>query len=94
MKPLRYIIYRTRALLWSSFLSLEGLSERLVNGSVVVWDANNPPLVLDENSASSSSQTRGEGFHGGDFYDSRQFFLSQSEENFFEIESDDDDDIE
>ena len=80
---------------WSSLLSLEGLSERLVNGSVVVWDANNPPLVLDENSASSSSsQTRGEGFHGGDFYDSRQFFLSQSEENFFEIESDDDDDIE
>ena len=77
---------------WSSFLSLEGLSERLVNGSVVVWDANNPPLVLDENSASSSSQTRGEGFHGGDFYDSH-FFLSQSE-NFFEIESDDDDDIE
>jgi hypothetical protein len=60
---------------------------------VVVWDANNPPLVLDENSASSSSsQTRGEGFHGGDFYDS-QFFLSQSE-NVFEIESDDDDDIE
>ena len=58
------------------------------------FDANNPPLVLDENSAKSSSRTRFcEGFHGGDFYDS-QFFLSQSEENFFEIESDDDDDIE
>ena len=55
----------------------------------MLWDANNPPLVLDEKSA--SSQTRG-GFNGGDFYDS-QFFLSQSE-NFFEIESDDDDDIE
>ena len=80
---------------WSSFLSLEGLSERLVNGSVVVWDANNPPLVLDENSAKSSSRTRFcEGFHGGDFYDSHSFFLSQSGENFVEIESDDDDAIE
>jgi hypothetical protein len=34
---------------------------------LVLWDANNPPLVLDEKSA--SSQTRG-GFNGGDFYDS------------------------
>ena len=60
------------------------------------FDANNPPLVLDENSAkSSSSRTRGEGFHGGDFYDSHSFFLSQSGENFVEIdESDDDDAIE
>ena len=74
--------------MWSSFLSLDlGLSER--------FDANNPPLVLDENSAkSSSSRTRGEGFHGGDFYDSHSFFLSQSGENFVEIESDDDDAIE
>ena len=59
------------------------------------FDANNPPLVLlDENSAKSSSRTRFcEGFHGGDFYyDSHSFFLSQSEENFVEIESDDDDD--
>jgi len=78
----------TRA--WSSFLSLDlGLRER--------FDANNPPLVLDENSAKSSSRTtRGEGFHGGDFYDSHySFFLSQkSGENFVEIESDDDDAIE
>ena len=60
----------------------------------MVWDANNPPLVLDENSASSSSsQTRGEGFHGGDFYDSHSFFLSQkSGENFVEIDESDDDD--
>jgi hypothetical protein len=76
----------TRA--WSSFLSLDlGLRER--------FDANNPPLVLDENSAKSSSRTRFcEGFHGGDFYDSHSFFLSQSGENFVEIESDDDDAIE
>ena len=75
--------------MWSSFLSLDlGLSER--------FDANNPPLVLDENSAKSSSRTRFcEGFHGGDFYDSHSFFLSQSGENFVEIdESDDDDAIE
>lgn len=59
------------------------------------FDANNPPLVLDENSAKSSSRTRFcEGFHGGDFYDSHSFFLSQSGENFVEIESDDDDAIE
>ena len=57
----------------------------------MLWDANNPPLVLDEKSA--SSQTRG-GFNGGDFYDSHSFFLSQSGENFVEIESDDDDAIE
>jgi len=51
--------------------------------------------VLDENSAKSSSRTRFcEGFHGGDFYDSHSFFLSQSGENFVEIESDDDDAIE
>ena len=59
------------------------------------FDANNPPLVLDENnSAKSSSRTRFcEGFHGGDFYDSQHsFFLSQSGENFVEIETSDDDD--
>ena len=59
------------------------------------FDANNPPLVLDENSAkSSSSRTRFcEGFHGGDFYDdSHSFFLSQKSENFVEIETSDDDD--
>ena len=57
------------------------------------FDANNPPLVLDENSAKSSSRTRFcEGFHGGDFYDSHSFFLSQSGENFVEIETSDDDD--
>jgi len=60
------------------------------------FDANNPPLVLDENSAkSSSSRTRfcEGGFHGGDFYDdSHSFFLSQSGENFVEIDESDDDD--
>ena len=59
------------------------------------FDANNPPLVLDENSAKSSSRTRFcEGFHGGDVYDSHySFFLSQkSGENFVEIETSDDDD--
>ena len=85
VKPLRYIyIFDARVVFF--FVSRFGFkSER--------FDANNPPLVLDENSAKSSSRTRFcEGFHGGDFYDSHSFFLSQSGENFVEIETSDDDD--
>ena len=83
VKPLRYI-YIARVVFF--FVSRFGFkSER--------FDANNPPLVLDENSAKSSSRTRFcEGFHGGDFYDSHSFFLSQKSENFVEIDESDDDD--
>ena len=86
VKPLRYI-YIFHARVAFVFVSRFGFkSER--------FDANNPPLVLDENSAkSSSSRTRFcEGFHGGDFYDSHSFFLSQKSENFVEIDESDDDD--
>ena len=88
VKPLRYIyIFQTCVVFF--FVSRFGFkSER--------FDANNPPLVLDENSAKSSSRTRfcEGGFHGGDFYDdSHSFFLSQkSGENFVEIDESDDDD--
>ena len=84
VKPLRYI-YIARVVFF--FVSRFGFkSER--------FDANNPPLVLDENSAKSSSRTRfcEGGFHGGDFDDSHSFFLSQKSENFVEIETSDDDD--
>ena len=86
-KTFTLYIYLTRVVFF--FVSRFGFkSER--------FDANNPPLVLDENSAKSSSRTRfcEGGFHGGDFYDdSHSFFLSQkSGENFVEIDESDDDD--